>query len=59
MAKDVVFPTRALKRQLDDAQKKLKEMEDELYAIRCREEEERKRKKRARVRTLTEVVIIN
>lgn len=30
VAKDFVFPSRVLKRQLDDAQKKLKEMEEEL-----------------------------
>ncbi len=32
-AKDVVFPSRSLKRQLEDAQMKLKEMEEELRMI--------------------------
>lgn len=31
--KDVVFPSRSLKRQLEDAHTKLREMEEELKAI--------------------------
>ena len=42
-AKDVVFPSRVLKRQLDNAQQRLREMEEELDFIRT---QERKRKKK-------------
>ena len=49
MAKDIVFPSRVLKRQLEDAQKKLREMENQLESIRTREEVEKKKRKKARV----------
>lgn len=42
----MVFPSRVLKRQLDNAQQRLREMEDELDLIRTREQQERKRRKK-------------
>ena len=45
-AKDVVFPSRVLKRQLDNAQQRLRDMEEELDLIRAREQQERKRRKK-------------
>jgi hypothetical protein len=42
VAKDFVFPSRVLKRQLDEAQKKLRHVESELLAMKHREEQERK-----------------
>lgn len=44
MAKDVVFPTRALKRQLEDANERLRQMEDELRTMK-ENESDRKRQK--------------
>lgn len=44
VAKDTVFPSRSLKRQLEDAQTKLKEMEDELRSMK-EYENDRKRQK--------------
>ena len=44
-AKDVVFPSRNLKRQLQDAHMKLKEMEKELKTIKEKEQKEGKRRK--------------
>ena len=38
-AKDAVFPSRVLKRQLDEAQRRLHDLEDEYVAI-AREQEE-------------------
>lgn len=49
MAKDLVFPSRVLKRQLEDAQLKLREMEEELETIKNKEQRERKRRKKTRV----------
>ena len=49
VAKDFVFPSRVLKRQLEDAQHRLKEMENELETIKSKEQQERKRRKKARV----------
>ena len=49
VAKDMVFPSRVLKRQLDDAQKKLRLMEEQLEAIRNQEDKDKRRRKRARV----------
>ena len=48
-AKDLVFPSRVLKRQLEDAQHRLKEMEEELETIKNQEQRERKRRKKTRV----------
>ena len=48
--KDVVFPSRVLRRQLDDAEQRLQEMEEELNRIRNREIRDRKRRKKMRVR---------
>lgn len=50
--KDVVFPSRVLRRQLDDAEQRLREMEEELNLIRNREIRERKRKRKMRVSSL-------
>lgn len=50
IAKDIVFPSRVLKRQLEDAQHRLKEMEEELETIKNKEQRERKRRKMTRVR---------
>ena len=47
--KDVVFPSRVLRRQLDDAEQRLREMEVELSMIRNREIRERKRRRKLRV----------
>lgn len=44
VAKDVVFPTRALKRQLKDAQERLRQVEDELRTMK-ENESNRKRQK--------------
>ena len=49
LAKDLVFPSRVLKRQLEDAQHRLKEMEEELETIKNQEQRERKRRKKTRV----------
>ena len=49
VAKDIVFPSRVLKRQLENAQHRLKEMEEELETIKNKEQQERKRRKKARV----------
>lgn len=46
----MVFPSRVLKRQLDEAQKRLREMEDELQQIKEQENEENREQKRRRVR---------
>ena len=35
VAKDVIFPSRVLRRELDDAQRRLKEMETELESIKA------------------------
>lgn len=43
-AKDVVFPSRSLKRQLDDANTRLKEMEEELQMFKGRGEVAKRRK---------------
>lgn len=43
-AKDVVFPSRLLKRQLEDAQERLRQMEDELRTMK-ENESDRKRQK--------------
>jgi predicted nucleic acid-binding Zn-ribbon protein len=51
-AKDVVFPTRALKRELEDAHERLRQVEDELRSIK-ETEGDRKRQK------LEEVTILN
>ena len=48
MAKDAVFPSRALQRQLTSAQQRLRDMQDELEAMREQEAHERKRRKRKR-----------
>lgn len=48
-AKDAVFPSRALKRQLEDAQTKLKNMEEELKMIK---EQEQWRKRQRIVRMI-------
>ena len=48
MAKDVVFPTRPLRRQLTLAQQRLREMQDELELVKEQEARERKRRKRRR-----------
>ena len=48
-AKDLVFPSRVLKRQLVDAQHRLKEMEEQLETIKNKEMKERKRRRRNRV----------
>ena len=45
----MVFPSRVLKRQLDEAQKRLREMEEELQQIREQEDQERREQKRRRV----------
>ena len=45
MAKDVVFPTRTLKRQLSDANRKLREMEDELQQLKAMKEDANKRRR--------------
>lgn len=45
-AKDAVFPSRALKRQLEEAQQRLREMEEEMELLKGRE---RKRRRRNRV----------
>ena len=45
VAKDTVFPSRSLKRQLEDAQTKLKEMEDELRSMKEYENDRSKRQK--------------
>jgi len=50
--KDVVFPSRVLRRQLDDAEQRLREMEEELNMIRNREIRERKRRRKMRVSSL-------
>lgn len=52
-AKDIVFPSRVLKRQLEDAQHRLKEIEEELETIKNKEQHERKRRKKTRVRQLS------
>ena len=44
VAKDVVFPTRVLKRQLEDANERLRQMEDELRTMK-ESESDRKRQK--------------
>lgn len=49
VAKDIVFPSRVLKRQLEHAQHRLKEMEEQLETIKNKEQRERKRRKRERV----------
>lgn len=49
VAKDVVFPSRILKRQLEDAQHRLKEMEEELILVKSQEMREKKRRKKMRV----------
>ena len=46
VAKDAVFPSRVLKRQLDDAQQRLRVMESELEEIRLKEEERQLEDKR-------------
>ena len=43
-AKDVVFPSRSLKRQLEDAHERLRQVEDELRTIK-ESESDRKRQK--------------
>ena len=45
-AKDVVFPSRVLKRQLEDAQQRLRVMEEELQMVKNQELRERKRRKK-------------
>ena len=50
MAKDAVFPSRVLRRQLVSAQQRLRDMQDELEAVREQEARERKRRKRKRYR---------
>ena len=50
VAKDVVFPSRTLKRQLQDAEERLKQMEDELRTM--------KENERARKRQKTEVFVV-
>ena len=49
IAKDIVFPSRVLKRQLEDAQHRLKEMEEELETMKNKEQRERKRQKMTKV----------
>ena len=49
VAKDIVFPSRVLKRQLENAQHRLKEMEEELETIKNKEQQERKKRKKVRV----------
>ena len=48
MAKDVVFPTRPLRRQLTQAQQRLRDMQDELELVKEQEARERRRRKRRR-----------
>lgn len=48
IAKDAVFPSRALRRQLTSAQQRLKDMQDELQVVREQEARERRRRKRRR-----------
>lgn len=48
MAKDAVFPSRALQRQLVSAQQRLRDMQDELETMREQEARERRRRKRKR-----------
>ena len=48
MTKDIVFPSRVLKRQLDDAQQRLRVMENELEEIRLREKERQSEQNRVR-----------
>ena len=50
MAKDVVFPTRVLRRQLESAQQRLRVMQDELESVRVEEAREKRRRKRKRYR---------
>ena len=46
----MVFPSRGLKKQLEDAQVRLKEMEEELQLVKSKEQKERKRRKKMIVR---------
>ena len=48
MAKDVVFPTRPLRRQLTMAKQRLREMQDELELVKEQEAREKRRRKRKR-----------
>ena len=48
MAKDAVFPARALRRQLISAQQRLRDMQEELETVRQQEARERRRRKRKR-----------
>lgn len=48
MAKDVVFPTRPLRRQLTQARQRLRDMQDELELVKEQEARERRRSKRRR-----------
>ena len=48
VAKDAVFPTRVLRRQLTVAQQRLRDMQGELELVREQEARERKRRKRKR-----------
>ena len=49
----MVFPSRILKRQLEDAQMRLKEMEEELQQVKSQEVRERRKRKKMRVSTHT------
>lgn len=48
----MIFPSRVLRRQLDDAQQRLREMEEELEMIRNQELRKRKRRKKTKVRAV-------
>lgn len=50
MAKDVVFPSRPLRRQLMVAQQRLRDMQNELETVREQEARERRRRRRKRYR---------
>lgn len=52
--KDIVFPSRVLRRQLNDAEQRLREMEEELNMIREQEIRERKRRKKMKVRNMND-----
>ena len=48
MAKDVVFPSRVLKRQLQDAQERLKQVEDELQIMKENKKDQKRQKMEVR-----------
>lgn len=58
-ATDVVFPSRVLKRQLDDAQSRLKEMEKELVLVKSKDKREKKRQKRMGVSLIVPLLVCN